>query len=337
MPSPGGERGPPPTQTQCPLTWVGGPTVPARAPAPAVPGHLRRRRLAAGAVAVAVAVAAAAGAGWRVRMSVRMRVAARRARGRVALAGGVGASARRPSGATIFQNLRGSSGRAATVRRRRATPAMGDMDGPSDLDLVRRLRTGSAAARREAFAELHRRHSRRSFQLAFRVLGDPGLAADVVQEVFLTVFRKGARFEERAQFSSWLFRVVLNRSIDMRRRERRTSGETGPAPRGRGGEDAGTEPLAEAPDPRPGPEAAARGEERAAAVRAAIGQLSPKLAEIVALRYPQGLSYEEIGELLDLPPGTVRSRLNRAHAALREILGEQLDGRDDDPDDPSFP
>lgn len=214
---------------------------------------------------------------------------------------------------------------------------MGDMDGPSDLDLVRRLRTGSAAARREAFAELHRRHSRRSFQLAFRVLGDPGLAADVVQEVFLTVFRKGARFEERAQFSSWLFRVVLNRSIDMRRRERRTSGESGPAPRGRGGEDAGTEPLAEAPDPRPGPEAAARGEERAAAVRAAIGQLSPKLAEIVALRYPQGLSYEEIGELLDLPPGTVRSRLNRAHAALREILGEQLDGRDDDPDDPSFP
>jgi RNA polymerase sigma-70 factor (ECF subfamily) len=57
----------------------------------------------------------------------------------------------------------------------------------------------------------------------------------------------------------------------------------------------------------------------------AIDRLSPKLAAVVVLRYPEGLSYDEIGEILGLPPGTVRSRLNRAHAALREILGDRLD------------
>ena len=74
-----------------------------------------------------------------------------------------------------------------------------------------------------------------------------------------------------------------------------------------------------------GPDAAAREAERAERVRDAIGRLSPKLAQIVVLRYPEGLSYEEIEEILGLPAGTVKSRLNRAHAALRELLGEWLD------------
>ena len=68
-----------------------------------------------------------------------------------------------------------------------------------------------------------------------------------------------------------------------------------------------------------------RGTEGAAALHRAIDRLSPKLAEVVRLRYPGQLSYEEIGELLGLPPGTVRSRLNRAHAALRAQLGASLD------------
>lgn len=203
------------------------------------------------------------------------------------------------------------------------------MDEPSDLELVRRLRDDDPAARREAFAELHRRHSRKSYQLAYRVLGDAALAADAVQEAFLTVYRKGARFQERAQFTSWLFRVVLNRSIDLRRRERRALAERTSS--GRPTAEVGGDALLDAPAPGAGPEEAARAADRAEAVRRAILRLSPKLAEIVALRYPQGLSYEEIGALLRLPPGTVRSRLNRAHAALREILRRELD------DDAGFP
>jgi RNA polymerase sigma-70 factor (ECF subfamily) len=205
------------------------------------------------------------------------------------------------------------------------------MDEPSDIELLRRLGTGARAAREGAFAELHRRHSRRSFQLAFRVLGDADLAADAVQEAFLSVYQKGMRFERRAQFTSWLFRVVLNQSIDLRRRERR-----GGATRASGRADAGTagdgsrgiDPLDAVPSRDVSPEAAAQTAERDEALRSAIAALSPKLAEVVTLRYPGGLSYEEIGELLDLPPGTVRSRLNRAHAALREALGPRLDALD---------
>lgn len=203
---------------------------------------------------------------------------------------------------------------------------MPDEGDASDSELVRRLADGDDEVRHAAFTELHRRHSRASFRLAFRVLGDAALAADAVQEAFISVLAKGARFEERARFSSWLFRVVLNRAIDLRRRELRPGGGVLAARRGRGepGDD-GSAPEEAALEPAPGPEDAATDAERADLVRDAIRRLSPKLEEVVLLRYPQGLSYEEIGELLGLPPGTVRSRLNRAHAALREMLGPRLD------------
>jgi len=200
------------------------------------------------------------------------------------------------------------------------------MSEPSDVELARRLGARDRAVRDAAFAELFARHSRKSFDLAWRVLGDASLASDAVQEAFLTVYRKGPRFEARAQFSSWLYRVVLNQSIDLRRRERRH--------RARSLSDASsstddraqspTDSWADPPSPRPSPETVAQSAERARWIHAAIDRLSPKLAAVVVLRYPEGLSYEEIGEVLGLPPGTVRSRLNRAHAALRDILGDTL-------------
>jgi RNA polymerase sigma-70 factor (ECF subfamily) len=195
------------------------------------------------------------------------------------------------------------------------------MEEPSDVELIRRLRGPDRAGREAAFAELYRRHAPRSHRLAFRVIGDSDLAADAVQEAFLTVYRKGARFEGRAQFTSWLFRVVVNRSIDLRRKSLRRTAERGAV---RPGSDEPPPDPADAPSPEAGPPEAVRAAERTEAVREAIAQLSPKLAEVVLLRYPEGLSYEEIGGLLGLPPGTVRSRLNRAHAALRAILGPSL-------------
>jgi RNA polymerase sigma-70 factor, ECF subfamily len=206
------------------------------------------------------------------------------------------------------------------------------MTDPSDVELVRRLASEDARDREAAFAILFERHRQKAFDLAWRVLGDAALAADAVQEAFLTVFRKGGRFEARAQFTSWLYRVVLNQSIDLRRRERRQRmAPLGDPSGGSRGADAqsrriasvehGTDPAS----PLPAPDETALGAETAAIVRAAIARLSPKLAAVVVLRYPEGLSYEEIGEILELPPGTVRSRLNRAHAALREILGPRLD------------
>jgi len=206
------------------------------------------------------------------------------------------------------------------------------MTEPTDVELARRLGSRDRAEREAAFALLFDRHRRRAFDLAWRVLGDASLAADAVQEAFLTVYRKGPRFEARAQFSSWLYRVVLNQSIDLRRREKRHRALPLGDAAGRESMRAASSQAGSAADgardpasPLQGPDVAARRAEEAAIVRAAIERLSPKLAAVVVLRYPEGLAYEEIGEILGLPPGTVRSRLNRAHAALREILGEQLD------------
>jgi RNA polymerase sigma-70 factor (ECF subfamily) len=196
------------------------------------------------------------------------------------------------------------------------------MAEPSDLELIRDLRAAHRAVRERAFTALFVRHGRRAQDLAFRVLGDAGLAADVVQEVFLSLFLDGVRFEARAQFTSWLYRVVLNRSIDLRRGEKRRGrrgiGTTGEP---RAGE-SGREAVAGAAD---GPDVRLEAAERAAAVREAIGELSPKLAEVVVLRYLQDLGYEEIGRILEVPPGTVKSRLSRAHEDLRSLLGDWLD------------
>jgi RNA polymerase sigma-70 factor (ECF subfamily) len=204
------------------------------------------------------------------------------------------------------------------------------MDDESDLELIRRFGAQDPAERRDAFSLLFERHRKRAFDLAYRVLRDPGLAADAVQESFLTVYAKGGRFEARARFTSWLYRVVLNRCIDLQRRERRH--RMLPLSGGSGRDAAGTERDAGVPEPAGGagddPVERTLGVERAELVQDAIRRLSPKLAEVVILRYPQGLSYEEIGEILELPPGTVKSRLNRAHAALRGILSEELDGAD---------
>lgn len=200
------------------------------------------------------------------------------------------------------------------------------MDEPSDLELIQRFGHADPEVRRAAFALLFERHSKRAFDLAYRVLRDPGLAADAVQESFLKVYAKGGRFEARARFTSWLYRVVLNRCIDVQRRERRH--RMLPLALGSGREGAEGEPEAAVPEPRAdasaGPVAEALRRERADLVALAIERLSPKLAEVVVLRYPQGRSYEEIGEILGVPPGTVKSRLNRAHAALRGILSREL-------------
>jgi RNA polymerase sigma-70 factor (ECF subfamily) len=199
------------------------------------------------------------------------------------------------------------------------------MTDVSDAELARRLGSRDRSERESAFAELFKRHGRKAMDLAWRVLGDAGLAADAVQDAFLTVYRKGPRFEARAQFSSWLYRVVLNQCIDLRRRERRHRSasltDMARAVDASPGSDIAGDPAS----PSPSPEAAALSAERARLVRLAIERLSPKLAAVVTLRYPEGLSYEEIGDILNLPPGTVRSRLNRAHAALRDILAERLD------------
>ncbi|HXG62203.1 MAG TPA: RNA polymerase sigma factor [Planctomycetota bacterium] len=170
-----------------------------------------------------------------------------------------------------------------------------------DEALVRRHLRGDP----EAFRALYERYRDRVFATAWRILGEYHAAADAVQEVFVKLHGELGRFKFESKFSTWLFRVAvnhaLNRAEEAARRARLRERAAGD---GRAGPPSG--------EGRPLDETVAR----------AVARLSPKLRAVVGLRYLEGLSYEEIAEVLELSVGTVKSRLFAAHEALRALLGE---------------
>src|SRR5262245_57327004 len=193
------------------------------------------------------------------------------------------------------------------------------MDLDPDRALVRDLASPDPATRRKALADLYERHQTRVFNTAYRVLGSTADAQDVTQEVFLHVADRIGSFRGDSSRTSWVYRVTVNLAIDARRRASRR-------PFVKGGEGEGT--PGDAADARPGtasppldPVAAAEREESERRVHAALDRLSPKLRAVVVLRYFENLSYEDIADVMQTSIGTVKSRLNRAHAALESLLG----------------
>jgi RNA polymerase sigma-70 factor, ECF subfamily len=132
---------------------------------------------------------------------------------------------------------------------------------------------------------------------------------DIVQESFSLVFRKLDGFRADSLFSTWLFRIVVNCGIDHRRREH-SRGATALE---------SIEPDREPADPASGPAQRAEVRELGDQVQQALGKLSPKLRGILALRYLENMSYEELAAALALSLGTVKSRLARAHLALEKV------------------
>jgi RNA polymerase sigma-70 factor (ECF subfamily) len=184
-----------------------------------------------------------------------------------------------------------------------------------DLELVRDLAAGDPARQRRALGLLYERYHQRVFNVAWRVLGDWARAQDVTQDVFLQLADRIGSFRGEAGLTSWIYRITVNRAIDARRRERRrpawrmgaTQLESAVRrPRG--------EPVVE------DPEEDTERDAQTIRVKRALGHLSPKLRAILVLRYLEGLSYEELSEVLACSMGTVKSRLNRAHAALKRAL-----------------
>jgi RNA polymerase sigma-70 factor (ECF subfamily) len=184
----------------------------------------------------------------------------------------------------------------------------------SDEDLLARLRRGERAA----FAPLVHRYERELFGYLRRYLGDDDLADDVFQNTFVQVFLKIQQYEPGRAARPWLYAIATNQAIDaLRRRARRAAdrpAETVSAP----DEEGEARPLFEllpAPGDAP-PEEAERSEERER-VRAAVGRLPELLRQAVLLVYFQGLKYQDAAEVLDIPVGTVKSRL---HAALQKLM-----------------
>jgi len=164
-----------------------------------------------------------------------------------------------------------------------------------------------------AYGELVHRHQNRLFNSLYRMLGSREDADDIAQESFVAAFQKLDTFRGDSQFYSWLFRIAYNTAISMKRKARlkTVSGD-------KLKESSGQEPNDTNPDHEPGH--ALHVEETQIAVQKALNELSEEYREAIVLKEMEDLSYEEIAELADVPVGTIRSRLHRARAELREKL-----------------
>jgi RNA polymerase sigma-70 factor, ECF subfamily len=188
--------------------------------------------------------------------------------------------------------------------------------GPPETELVDRARRGDHAA----FQVLVERYQGRVHALARRILRDPDRARDAVQEGFLKAYAGLERFEGRSGFYTWLYRLVFNQCIDMKRRDRSGRHEEWDDEMGRdvaAGADTAPMPLGhELADPA---NAYHRGQLREA-LAAAIESLPDDARRTLVLREVDGLSYEEIAKALRIPKGTVMSRLHYARRRVRDTL-----------------
>ena len=186
--------------------------------------------------------------------------------------------------------------------------------GPtSETDLIRRARAGD----QEAFAELVVAHADRVYGALRRFGLDAGDADEVAQEVFLRAWRGLDRFERRAQFSTWLYRIAFNEA--QRRLARRTLPRVAPGP-----EDA-PDPVAALPEPdASGPEARALADEFEAQLDDALAHLPDEWRTAVVLRDIEGLSTHDAAEIVGVGEAAFKSRLHRGRMQLRALLEPYL-------------
>lgn len=184
----------------------------------------------------------------------------------------------------------------------------------SDEDLLVRLRDGE----REVFGTLVKRYERELFGYLRRYLGSDDLADDVFQNTFVQVFRKIDRYEPGRPARPWIYAVATNQAIDALRKRGRRSEQRSEASAGvdENGEPRPILDVLEARDRDPADQADI--DEQRHRVREAVDQLPEILKQVVLLAYFQGLKYKEVAAILDVPVGTVKSRL---HAAIGK-LGE---------------
>jgi RNA polymerase sigma-70 factor (ECF subfamily) len=192
-----------------------------------------------------------------------------------------------------------------TVNKEKGQRVLITKSAEAETDLIIKAQRGD----RNAFGELVRRHHREVVNVVYRMCGDVQLAEDAAQEAFVRAWLRLESYRPLTTLRNWLYRIAVNAALDMLRRERST------------GEDIQSLALH---DQQPGPETLLVQKERAALVQAAILSLTPASRTVLVLREYGELSYQEIANILDVPMGTVMSRLNYARNRLRELLAEQL-------------
>ena len=181
-----------------------------------------------------------------------------------------------------------------------------------DTELLARAAGGDDAA----FRTLVREHTPRMYRVALRITGSAAEAEDVVQEAWLAAWRSLAGFRQESAVSTWLYRVVTNSALAVLRRRRPTVSLDDPAPQS-------TVDSALLAAAVPGPEGRVVRAEEVSAVLRAVGRLEVSQRVPLVLRELEGLSYEEVAEVLDVNVGALRSRLHRARVALLAELRER--------------
>ena len=210
------------------------------------------------------------------------------------------------------------------IRARRGTPVdreAAKARAERDAKLVAAARAGDQRAFRELFDLYHRR----ALALAQGVVKDPEEARDVVQEAFVRVHKHLDAFEGSASFYTWLYRIVMNLSIDHARRSKKSRQvDYDDQAHGQAGVldgEMGTAARVEAQNPR----RALLRRELVDKIEAALADLPEYHRAVIVLREVDGLSYEELSQVLDVPKGTIMSRLFHARRKMQESLEGYLD------------
>lgn len=185
----------------------------------------------------------------------------------------------------------------------------------SDEDLLTRFRRGHP----EAFSILVRRYERELYGYLRRYLGDGNLADDVFQNTFLQLYTKASQYEAGRPVRPWLYTIATHAAIDAMRRNGRHQALSLDQEREEthNGEVRRLTEMLESQ--QPGPSEGAEAQERRQRVRADVERLPEFLRQVVILAYYQGLKYRDVAEILDIPVGTVKSRLHTALVKLHEM------------------
>ena len=180
-----------------------------------------------------------------------------------------------------------------------------DTESISDAECVRRIQRGET----EIFEILVRRHEKAIFNVVYRMLGDYDDAAETAQEVFLSAYRAIGQFRGDANFSTWLYRIALNHAST--RRKSTSSRQRRLVP---------IDDTELVDDVELGPAETLEKKEIRQRVQRALKELQPEDAMVILLRDLQDIAYEDVARVLNIPVGTVKSRLHRARQALKARL-----------------
>ncbi len=189
------------------------------------------------------------------------------------------------------------------------------LDSATEQALVAKCRQNDG----EAFGRIVDAYQNRVLGFVLRMVRHEEEALDVTQEVFVRAFQSLHRFDGRASLRTWLFRIAYNLCVDRSRKRERTPLQTTLDATGDG------EDGFETPDQRWNPEVVAMGDELVAVAERAVETMSEKLRVVLLLHDKEGLGYEEIAQMVDIPVGTVKSRLFLARAHMQKWVGAYLD------------